>query len=195
MQTNVLEYIEETVKRVPEKIAFADDREQLTFKQFYDGARAIGSFLAEQEIYKEPVLIYMEKSPSALQAFFGVIYGGCFYVPLDAEMPATRVNLIIQNTKARLLICDEDSKEKVNDLNFEGQVVLASEIREKTVNEVSLSNIRANAIDTDPIYVLFTSGSTGVTKGVVGHHRGVIDYIEQLSSVLEFNENNLIFLP
>ncbi len=191
MQTNVLEYIEETVKRVPEKIAFADDREQLTFKQFYDGARAIGSFLAKQGVYKEPVLIYMEKSPSALQAFFGVIYGGCFYVPLDAEMPATRVNLIIQNTKARVLICDEDSKEKVNDLNFKGQVVLASEIREGAIDEDCLSYIRASSIDTDPIYVLFTSGSTGIPKGVVGHHRGVIDYIEQLSSVLEFNENTI----
>ncbi|MFR5602047.1 MAG: AMP-binding protein [Lachnospiraceae bacterium] len=47
------------------------------------------------------------------------------------------------------------------------------------------------AIDTDPIYVVFTSGSTGVPKGVVACHRSVLDYVENLSAVLGFNENTV----
>ena len=49
--------------------------------------------------------------------------------------------------------------------------------------------IRDRQLDTDPIYIVFTSGSTGVPKGVVACHRSVIDYIENLSEVLCFNEN------
>ncbi|MDD5949260.1 MAG: amino acid adenylation domain-containing protein [Lachnospiraceae bacterium] len=191
MQSNVLEYIEETVTRVPDKVAFADDKEQLTFSAFYHGARAIGSCLAARGIYKEAVLIYMEKSPSAIQAFFGTIYGGCYYVPLDEEMPARRIDLIIESTRARVLICDEDTREKAEKLNFEGEILLASELVQTAEDAVALGRIRDNAIDTDPIYVLFTSGSTGVPKGVVGHHRGVIDYIDQLSDVLELDENTV----
>ena len=57
--------------------------------------------------------------------------------------------------------------------------------------EEVLAKIREGALDIDPIYVLFTSGSTGVPKGVVGYHRGVIDYIESLSEVLGFNESTV----
>lgn len=54
-----------------------------------------------------------------------------------------------------------------------------------------MERIRENVLDTDSIYVLFTSGSSGIPKGVVGHHRGVIDYIDQLSDVLGFDEETV----
>lgn len=191
MQRNVLEYLEETVKRVPDKVAFADEKIQLTFRTFSDDIRAIGSALIEKEYKKEPVLIYMNKSPQALEAFFGVIESGNYYVPLDEEMPARRVELIIENTKARLVICDEQNLENVKKLQFQGEVLLHSALIQQEIKDDQLEDVRRHALDTDPIYVLFTSGSTGVPKGVVGHHRGVIDYIEQLSTVLELNENSI----
>lgn len=191
MQTNVLEYLEQTVTRLPDKIAFADDKMGLSFHEFYEGARAIGSYLALKEVYKEPILIYMDKSPSTLVAFFGTIYSGNCYVPIDEEMPHRRVELIIESTKARMLICSNDMLEQAKKLGFEGEVLVYEDIVTTPVNRDKLDNIRQSAIDTDPIYVLFTSGSTGVPKGVVGHHRGVIDYIETLSQVLDFNEDTV----
>lgn len=184
MQSNVLEYIDKTVKRVPDKVAFADDTEQLTFREFYNGMNAIGSELLRMGIHKEPVLVYMKKSPSEIQAFFGVIASGSYYVPLDEEMPLRRIELIIENTKARALICDENTRSLVDKLQFTGEVLMEEELRRKEEDHELLVQVRENSIDTDPLYVLFTSGSTGIPKGVVGHHRGVIDYIDQLSDTL-----------
>ena len=164
MQTNVLEYIEQTVTRVPDKVAFADDQQEMTFAEFYHGARAIGSALAQKEIYKKAVLVYMEKSPSAIQAFFGVIYGGCYYVPIDDEMPARRIDLIIESTNAGLILCDEKTIERVGRLNYDGEVCLASELVSQPEHASLLDRIREQALDTDPIYVLFTSGSTGIPR-------------------------------
>ena len=59
------------------------------------------------------------------------------------------------------------------------------------MDEAALQEIYDKAIDTDPIYIVFTSGSTGVPKGVAACHRSVIDYIEQLSETLEFNEETI----
>ena len=59
------------------------------------------------------------------------------------------------------------------------------------MEEGALRNIYESAIDTDPIYVFFTSGSTGIPKGVIGCHRSVINYIEQLSDVLGFGEDTV----
>lgn len=191
MQRNVLEYIEETVKRVPNKIAFANEDSKLTFGELYKGIQAIGSALDKKGYYKEPVLVFMNKSPETIEAFFGAVIGGCFYVPLDEDMPVTRIEKIIENTKARVLICDKGNEEKVTNLGFTGEILLATDLVNSTVNVKRLEEIRKAALDTDPIYILFTSGSTGVPKGVVGHHRGVIDYIDQLSSILEVDESSV----
>ena len=132
MQTNILEYLENTVKRVPEKTAFADENQQLSFKGLEDMAKRIGTAIASEGIYKKPVIVFMKKSPALLAAFFGVVYGGCFYVPIDEEMPESRIGLIIQSTKAEYLICDNTTIEKVQNLNFSGIIVLYEKCIEHT---------------------------------------------------------------
>lgn len=191
MQTNVLEYLEETVKRLPDKLAFGDQETELTFSQVYDRARKIGSLLLNQGVRKEPVVVYMKKSPCTLTAFFGVIYSGCYYVPIDEEMPRRRMELILENTRAKYMIYDESTREKARELEFSGTLLSYEEGLSTDVEEDALQRIRNEALDVDPIYVLFTSGSTGVPKGVVGYHRGVIDYIETLSEVLHFDEESV----
>lgn len=191
MQTNVLEYLEGTVNHVPDKMAFGDEEVQLTFRDVYLRSQKIGSFLAEKTAYREPIIVYMKKSPCTLTAFFGVIYAGCFYVPIDEEMPRRRMELIIENTQAKYLIYDESTADKIEALGFQGETMSYEECCGQTINEEILQKIRRDALDTDPMYVLFTSGSTGVPKGVVGHHRGVIDYIDSLSDVLNFGAETI----
>lgn len=191
MQTNVLEYLEGTVQRLPDKIAFADEEMQLTFRQFYDRARSVGTHLARLGASKEPVVVYMKKSPCTLSAFFGVIYSGCFYVPIDEEMPRRRMELILENTQAKYMIFDRSTKDKALDLGFQGTLLFYDECIQTQAEDEVLVEIRRHTLDIDPIYVLFTSGSTGIPKGVVGHHRGVIDYIDSLSEVLGLSEETV----
>ena len=83
MRKNILSYLEETAERLPQKIAFSTGKESMTFSEVLTGARAIGSFLSEGGFYGEPVVIFMDKHPRTVTSFFGVIYGGCYYVCLD----------------------------------------------------------------------------------------------------------------
>ena len=106
-------------------------------------------------------------------------------------MPRVRIDLILDNLKPRAVICDEKTKTIAETFNFEGEIYLYDEMIQTPVNAEKLQEIHDKAIDTDPIYVVFTSGSTGVPKGVVACHRSVLDYIEQLSEVLEFNEDTV----
>jgi amino acid adenylation domain-containing protein len=62
-------------------------------------------------------------------------------------------------------------------------------VSQSEIDDEALDAIRDRQLDTDPIYIVFTSGSTGIPKGVVACHRSVIDYIENLSDVLGFNED------
>lgn len=191
MQTNVLEYLEQTVIRLPEKMAFADEEMKLTFQEVYERSKQVASVLVKNQAAKEPVIVYMKKSPCTLTAFFGAIYAGCFYVPIDEEMPRRRMELILENTKAKYMIYDASTAEKMKELHFEGTAIAYDECMGSEIDEEAIAIVRENSLDTDPIYVLFTSGSTGVPKGVVGHHRAVIDYIDNLSEVLGFGEDTV----
>ena len=109
MITNVLTYLDEIVKKFPDKIAYANEAEAFTFRQVYEQSRAIGTYLHKQKIYREPVVVFMNKHPKTIIAFLGVVTGGCFYVPIDEEMPRSRIGLILENCKARCIICDDQA--------------------------------------------------------------------------------------
>lgn len=191
MQNHVLDYLNKIVKEKPDKVAFADDSEALTFEQVYRQSRAVGSFLHGRGICGKPVVVFMNKQPREIAAFFGVITGGDFYVPIDEEMPRFRIELILENVQSPLLICDRQTEEMAREFDFGGEIVLYDDIAQTPVEDEALQEIYDRAIDTDPIYIVFTSGSTGVPKGVAACHRSVIDYIEQLSETLGFDENTV----
>ena len=186
-----MEYLDKIVLQYPDKVAFSNEDPgcDLTFEMVYDRSRAIGSLLQSKGYYAEPVVVFMKKHPNAISAFFGCVYGGCYYVPIDEEMPKFRTELILQTLNPRVMICDDETREIALSMNFGGEILLYSEAIKAEIDECALNRIRDKQIDTDPIYIVFTSGSTGIPKGVVACHRSVIDYIENLSEVLEFNHD------
>lgn len=191
MMTNLLAYLEETVVRLPDKTAYSDGTDSLTFREVYDQSRALGTALSRGGYYREPVVVFMGRHPRMVTAFLGVLYAGCHYVPLDEEMPSHRIELIFQSLNPRCAVCDEKTAEFLKGFGWSGQVYLYDEAAAGKIDEAALAAIRDRALDIDPAYIVFTSGSTGVPKGVAACHRSVIDYIENLSEVLGFNEDTV----
>ena len=194
MHNHVLKDLKNTVAKFPDKPAFCGEKSVLTFKQLDESIDRIGTYILRQGIKKSPIVVYMEKSPEEVAAFFGIIRAGSYYVPIDAEMPSVRIHLILENVKAPLLICDDATAASAEELGFDGKIVKYSEIsrsEENGIDASALDEVYKHSIDTDPLYIVFTSGSTGVPKGVVGCHRAVNDYIDQLSEVLGFSEETV----
>ena len=191
MITNILDYLEKTAERVPEKIAFSGENGSLSFKELLKRSRSIGSYLHTAGYYKKPVVIFMEKGPDAIAATFGVIYAGNYYVVIDEEMPAFRIELILKTLEADCMICDETTEQLAEKFGYQGRICKYERMINDLPDMDALDEIRRKQIDTDPIYAVFTSGSTGVPKGVLACHRSVIDYIENFTLATGMDETNV----
>lgn len=190
MITNILQYLEKSALNNPNKIAVKDENESMTFSSLQTISQSIGTALLNDKITKSPVVVFMEKTPSELAAFLGVIYSGCFYIPVDLEMPEYRIDLIINTANPKAIIYDESAKEYVEKLDCKKYEY--KKIKETPIDKEALVKVRKEQLDIDPIYAVFTSGSTGVPKGVLGSHRATIDYIENITKVLDYSEDTVV---
>lgn len=189
MLYNVLQYLEKTEKRLSDKTAFTDGETGLTFRELGESARAIGSGLAEEISVRKPVIVLMEKTADCIAAFLGAVYAGCFYVPLDSKMPVDRMQLIIDTLQPAALIYDEKNEKALDKLQLNCGQFRYDQLVKGKVQADRLEKIRNQAVDTDLLYVLFTSGSTGVPKGVSICHRSMLDFTESSCEPLYLDEN------
>ena len=187
---NILEFLENTAPKFGGKTAFADETESLSFEKLLALSKAGGSLLAGRGIYRQPAAVFMDKAPRTIAAFFAVMYAGCCQVPLERSMPRHRLRMILQRLEPQAIICDEASAGLASELGWGDKLIPCAELFAAEVNEEALAGIRAKCIDTDPAYIVFTSGSTGVPKGVTACHRSVIDYANALCPVIGAAEDS-----
>lgn len=190
MKRNVLEYLKSSVEKYPNKVALIDENSEITFQELDDRAKKVASAIIERcgYIKNKPIAIYMDKSIECVVAFLGIAYSGNFYCPLDPKSPVERVDKIVSLLKPWAIIYKGC---KIDELNFSGEKIIWDGIENKEIDIQAVEQYK-KVLDIDPLYVLFTSGSTGQPKGVTISHKGVIDYTEWLYNKFAFG-NHTVF--
>ena len=193
MTTNVLDYLDNAACQWADKTAIADDKNALTFAQWQDYAKRIGTTIAfsTSKALRKPVLVFVDRKIEGLVGFMGVVESGNFYVPIDCKMPDQRVKLIsdVLNPVAAVTVTAADEK-TLDLINFGGVRIRYAETLVQDYDDALLATIRQQMIDMDPVYSIFTSGSTGVPKGVLISQRGMVDLAEWLVSTFQFTEKD-----
>ncbi|ADL05182.1 amino acid adenylation domain-containing protein [Lacrimispora saccharolytica] len=189
---NVLEYLEHSARIFPDKIAAQDQVTGCSYKELLLNAKRIGSFLSGFESPGNPVVVFMDKSVEALTAFLGIVYAGCFYVFISPGQPVPRIRQIMEVLKAGTLITMGEPKALAEDMGFTGNLLDYHEMIHGEIKEEDLSLIRDRSQDIDPLYCNFTSGSTGIPKGVLVSHRSVIDFMEYFPSMFGITSEDII---
>ncbi|WP_097006837.1 AMP-binding protein [Lacrimispora amygdalina] len=188
---NVLEYLENSAKKFPHKTALTDPSSSCTYKELYDRARIIGSFLSTLTEPGKPVVVYMDKCVEALTSFMGIVYAGCFYTFINPGQPAARISQILEVLQPEFIICLGDGDQKLRGLSFHGTIFDYNRIFFELRSGI-LDATRAESADTQPLYCNFTSGSTGVPKGVLVSHRSVIDFMEYFPDMFHITHEDVI---
>ena len=191
MQIVVTQYLDQTVRRFPDKIAVDDMQNTLTFKQLQSRSLLIAGYIAEYRFQNHPVAVFMQKGCDMAMCFAAINYSGNFYVPVDTKSPDYRIRSIFDSLHSKIVLTNKANHEKLKTL-YEGIIICIDTEEEVIASPDLIYDNLQNIIDTDPVYSIFTSGSTGNPKGVVISHRGVIDYIDWAIHTFEIDENAII---
>lgn len=176
---SIVEYLEQSAARYPDKVVFASDGGSITYAAFMKAARKVASQLSE----KSRVAILIDRSVDCLISIFGVAYAnGCCAV-IDIESPAERNKKILDAFVPQHRITNQRNVPKAREI-CGGDTLILEELLKAEPNDRWLSGVLRRMIDTDPFLVMFTSGSTGTPKGTVICHRSLIDYIEAACDAL-----------
>ncbi len=195
MHINVLSYLRSSVEKYPNDLALVDKNNSITYAEYDRASCMIANCLIRKGLFKQPVAVLTEKSVVAVILFLGVARSGNYYTVIDSKMPNERAKKIIETFEPSAIICDEKNINKAKELSSENSIpVLCFEDISTgdpdTDIKEEVKKCESRIIDTDILYVLFTSGSTGIPKGVIISHRSVIDYIEWAAETFGFGHDS-----
>ena len=191
MNKNILEFLEETKQNYPNKSAFVDTNREATYEEIVENSKKIGTALSKKRIEHKPIAIFIDKTVNCLEAMFGVLYGGGFYTIIDTKSPIERINLILNTLEPVVVITDNKNLHKAKEYGIADNILIYEDMIQEKINDDELKKIRDNMIDTDPMYVLFTSGSTGVPKGTVISHKAVISYSNWATKTFDITSDTI----
>ncbi len=192
MQINVLEYLENGgARHWSRKVAVIDGEQSHTFGDLERYAKRAATLLIQRkDIVRQPVAVFLPKSADTIFADLGITYSGNIYTNLDVKSPPQRVKNILDNIKPALIVTSRALAGTIAGLDI-GQDALffIEDIYDESVayDNAALWRRLERVIDTDPLCIINTSGSTGIPKGVVLNHRSTIDFMDWAFDRLELD--------
>ncbi len=187
------QYLRDSAERYTNHSALVDQNCVLTYSEVLDEAEHIAFELVNRHLFKKPIAVMMDKKARNIVAFLGVALSGNYYTVIDTNMPQDRIEKILNTFEPEFILVDKENVNKA--AVFDRNILVYEDLQNKILNKDErnmISDVERKIIDTDILYVLFTSGSTGIPKGVIISHRSVIDYTEWVADTFHFNHDTVI---
>lgn len=183
----ITQLFEEQVEKTPDNIAVVFEDQKLTYRELNQRANSLANYLRSQKIGRNDIVgIMVNRSLEMIISILAVLKSGACYIPIDPEYPQDRIEYMLNNSNAKLLLTFKRLENKVT---FDNKLFVELDNALYNSNKDNLINI--NKPD-DLAYIIYTSGSTGKPKGVMLKHSNINNFIQGMCSVVDFNSRKTI---
>ena len=164
---------EEKAEKTPDKIAVSYSNQQLSYKELKSRANQLAHHLKGLGVGSDTrVAVAIERSLEMVVSLLAILKAGGVYVPLDSEYPEERLNYILEDTEAKVLLTTSEFARLFS--HYKGDVICLDREREK-ISKKLVINLQHTSSPNDLVYIIYTSGTTGKPKGVGNTHQGLIN--------------------
>ncbi|MDR4329602.1 non-ribosomal peptide synthetase, partial [Bacillus pseudomycoides] len=186
-EKTIHQLFEEQVQRTPNQVAVVFENQQLTYQELNERANQLARTLRSEGVRSEQLVAIMaERSLEMIIGILGVLKAGGAYVPIDPEYPEERIQYMLKDSKAQLLLLQQHLQDHIP---FEGKLV---NLNDEASYHKDGSNLKSIVASNQLAYVIYTSGTTGKPKGVMVEHHGLCNLKSVMYDTLQMNEQDKV---
>ncbi len=163
----IVDFFEDQVRTNPDCTAISVQNSRFTYRELNERANAVANYLLSLNLNrKQPIGLFLESSLEMIVGIFGILKAGFAYLPLDAEYPKERIDYILEDSGASIVLTQDVFLGKISDETIEvhkiGEIITSARLD---------APILSDPISKDDLaYIMYTSGRTGKPKGVAVTH-------------------------
>ena len=177
----IVDLFEEQARKTPGNTAVAFEDKSLTYKELDDRSGQLALYLrtAYDVLTGDRIGIVLDRSEMVILAILAVLKAGAVYVPIDPAYPAARKKFIIRDAGINVLITHSDDTTDLD--HYEGRVFSIG--GRPVISDVPVRSPEVQIYPDSPAYVMYTSGSMGMPKGVIVEHGGVVRLVKSANYI------------
>jgi|GEM_PF-1863483 len=176
----------EALKKYNEKTAAEYNEKKVTYEEIDHRSEIIKNILIAKGIpQKTPVGILLDNKVEMITAMIGILKAGCIFVPLDENYQNTRLKIMSECAELKYIITDKRSEDRAEMILSQKEgIIIVSDNEDKQFDSEHI-----NYDPKDPIYIFFTSGTTGKPKAILGKNESLLNFVEWEGKYLGNIEN------
>lgn len=183
----IVDLFEDQVKKTPDNIAVVFEDKKLTYKQLNEKANQLARYLIKKGVNPHTVIgLRLNKRLEMIIGILAIIKSGCCYLPINMQYPEDRVNFMLSDSNAKLLLGTADS---LTDMEFDLPKI-DIDLNNNDIYNTDNKNLNLKISPEDLIYIIYTSGSTGKPKGAMLCHRNVVRLFKNDKFLFDFDETD-----
>lgn len=169
---NIITAIDQWVSDKPDAIAYQSETEQFNYQTLRQWSDNLAQYLNQNTTAKTPIVVFGELEFEMIASFIGAAKSGHAYIPIESNTPLDRIQLILEVAKPAMILSVLPWPEEIT---AEIPVVAPTELAQIFTTQQAQKDLQP-VTDDETFYIIFTSGTTGVPKGVQISHKNLLSF-------------------